>query len=178
MTSIDDFLAHHGVKGMKWGIHRSLRGGSGKTSSATAAAAKPKHGHSSAGHLPEGVHHVTLTAAKNRHHSEDAITYKSLQKKVKKHSVHSLSNDELRKLTSRFDLEQKYSKMAAAQREKKKSPVGRAFFKVISKAGDTAMTEVGQALGKKSSGHALEFMFHEKAKAAAAAAKAAKAATP
>lgn len=156
MTTLDKILVHHGVKGQKWGIRRGRSAsGSGHITLATAAAAKPKHGTSSAGHLPEGVHHITLNAAKTKHHSQDAVRFKEIQKKVKKHSIHSLSNEELQHLTKRFDLEQKFSKMAATQREKKKSPAGRTVSKIISKAADTTISEVGQALGKRASIHVL-----------------------
>lgn len=164
MDNVKDFIAHHGVKGMHWGFRKG-RAGSGKITPATAAAAKPRHGTSKEGHLPEGVHHVTVNAAKGKHHSPDAARYKDLQQKVHKHSVHSLTNEELKHLTTRFDLEQKYSKMAATQREKKKSPVGRVRSQIFDKARDTAISEIGQALGKKGG----VFIISKAGKAAAAA---------
>jgi hypothetical protein len=42
-TSVDDFLAHHGVLGMKWGHHKSSGGGSSSSGGGgkSAPAAKP-----------------------------------------------------------------------------------------------------------------------------------------
>ena len=32
MTDVEEFLAHYGVKGMRWGVRRSVRGGSSPSS--------------------------------------------------------------------------------------------------------------------------------------------------
>lgn len=77
----DLYLEHHGIKGMKWGVRRYQN----KDGSLTAAGKK--------------------RARKNW--SEDAIQ----AKKIKKKSVHSMSNSELQTLNKRMELESKYHQL-------------------------------------------------------------------
>ena len=76
MTTIDldAVLAHHGVKGMKWGVRKDRN----------------------------GQRHGTPTA------HPDAVRAKEAQSKIKKGSTDALSNDELRDLVTRMNLEKQF----------------------------------------------------------------------
>lgn len=84
MGSPDDFLAHHGVKGMKWGFRKP---GTGKPS-------RRKKGDDS-------------------DHSDDAKTAAGSRSQAKSKGVGTLSNHELRRLNERLNLEQNYRKLTA-----------------------------------------------------------------
>jgi hypothetical protein len=73
--SVPDFMAHHGVKGMRWGVRKS--GSSGSSA--------PSHTHASQDHLEVEAHRA----------------------KAKEHGVKALSNDDLQKVLTRLDLEQR-----------------------------------------------------------------------
>lgn len=87
MKTLDQFLEHHGIKGMKWGVRRK-RGPSGRVSS----------------------------------------DYSSVSK-LKKKKLSELSNDELKKIKKRFDLEKDVSTA-------KKSPGERFATRVIGQYGN------------------------------------------
>jgi hypothetical protein len=76
MDAVETVLAHYGVKGMKWGVHRSR---------SAQAKAHP-----------------------------DAIVAKRAKEKVKKDSVDSLSNEELRQLVTRLNLEKQFDTLKPA----------------------------------------------------------------
>jgi hypothetical protein len=98
---IDEFLAHHGVKGMKWGV-RKLRtvyglppGGRGT----------PRKGTSPSRALGTARHPVSPEAAR-------AI---DLQKRVRKSGTRSLSNQELQDLVTRMNIESQYRNLNQRQ---------------------------------------------------------------
>lgn len=74
IVNSSDYLEHHGILGMKWGIRRYQN--------------------------PDG----SLTSAGKKRYSDDYNEYKQLKKK----KVSSLSNEELKKVTDRMELEKKY----------------------------------------------------------------------
>lgn len=76
-TTIDDVLAHYGVRGMKWGVRK--KGGS------VSSAPKPI--------------------------SEDAKTAAAAREKAKKSGPESLTNQEMRAVVERMNLEQQYAKL-------------------------------------------------------------------
>lgn len=73
--SIPDFMAHHGVKGMRWGVRKSEPSGSSSSS--------------------------------NAHASQDHLEVEAHRAKAKEHGVKALSNDDLQKVLTRLDLEQR-----------------------------------------------------------------------
>jgi hypothetical protein len=77
MKPADQILAHHGVKGMKWGVRKETDTGTGR-----------RH------RLPK---------------SEDALKSHAARSKAKTHGRDSLSNEELRALVNRMNLEQQFS---------------------------------------------------------------------
>ena len=88
-TTVDDVLAHFGVKGMKWGVRKNRSGSA----------------------------------------SEDAQRADAAKKKIKTEGgIKALSNNELRDLVNRMNLEQQYSNLTG----QKKS--------TLAKGGQTAKT--------------------------------------
>jgi hypothetical protein len=117
-----EFLSHHGIKGMRWGVRRDN---------------------------PSGPVGVTVTTKVNRkgqtkirtsggsHHAphDDAINTVKLRTKAKASSTHSLSNEELRVAVARMQLEQQYAKLASQPTNVKR---GHAIVKEILGVGKTA----------------------------------------
>ena len=89
MDTVDEILAHYGVKGMRWGVRTK----SGSDSS-TAAPKKPKT------------------------YSSDADKASALGKQAKKQGAQSLSNDEMSLLIRRMQLDSQYSQLSAKQKSK------------------------------------------------------------
>jgi len=87
------FLEHYGVKGMKWGVHRSEKTAQEVTTK-TAPGRKVK-------------------AAGGKHHSpsEDAIKAARIRQQAKKSTTDSLSNKELQELIQRMNLEAQYQNL-------------------------------------------------------------------
>lgn len=135
---LDKVLMHHGIKGMKWGVRR-------KTGANGLVVGTPEH-HAKAA---SDAGRVKVSSLKTRHHSEEAKRAHEIAKKVHKTGVKSLTNDELKALTARFDLEQKYVKMAATQRKRRKSHPKSIASTLLDKAGDKVLSEIGAGLGTK-----------------------------
>jgi hypothetical protein len=81
MSTLDETLAHFGIKGMKWGVRRS-RGSDGTVGGA----------------------HPSSSAS-------DAEKAKEFHTRARTQGTHSLSNQELQHLVNRMNLEQQYSKL-------------------------------------------------------------------
>lgn len=103
-------LAHYGIKGMKWGRRRAV---------------------GSDGLVKKGS---------TKEYSDDAASAKSSKEKAQSKGVQSLSNDELRQLNERMNLEQNYTRMAPQQVNKGKTVVSRIA------SGVKAADEVGRAV--------------------------------
>ena len=80
---VEDFLEHYGVKGMRWGKRK------GKTDRSTP--------------IPKTKPTKVVSA--------DAAAAKKARDKVKEKGLSSLSNDELKKLNERMQLERNYSNL-------------------------------------------------------------------
>jgi 2'-5' RNA ligase len=91
------FLAHFGVKGMKWGVHRR-EGSSSSSPVEVRTHAKPGR----------------LLKAKGGQHQpahEDALRVAVSRQKARKSSTDALSNKELQDLVSRMNLERQYKQL-------------------------------------------------------------------
>lgn len=99
---VDSALKHYGIKGMKWGVRNDRR---------AQKRAKKKE-------LKE------LAKGKGQAH-EDYMKARALEKK----SLSSLSNDEIRVLTNRLDLERKYrDSMAMSSKAKRVEKKAKSFL--------------------------------------------------
>lgn len=156
MTDVDDILAHYGVRGMKWGVRRSSSElARGSTSPATKTP-KPKWQSPparSAGAMSHPVPKLSRREArkakKTKDLSPDALEFQLLKKKVKEQGVNSLTNDDLRKINQRMELQSKYNKNFPKQ----KNPFVDMFVQgVLSDLGTTA---ISAAVAKSNPGAGL-----------------------
>lgn len=97
MSDIEN-LSHHGVKGMKWG----RRGGSTSPESVSVSTTLRRSGKTK----------IKTVGGSRQPAAKDALDAKIAIQKAKKSGINSLSNEELRSLTTRLDLEQKVSSLA------------------------------------------------------------------
>ena len=133
MGTVDDILEHYGVKGMHWGVRR-YRSGGGSLSTTR----PPKHDNK-----------FKVGDKRQNHASMDSITYRQLHAKAQKHGHHALSNDEIKKLTTRFELEKKYSVVMAEQAKKKltrRNKASKYVSKLLQTEGNRAVTTVAAAV--------------------------------
>lgn len=113
--TLDDVLMHFGVRGMRWGVRRSV-GSNGLVEGTVAGAIRSgQHPHT------EGSSSAPVTkgrkAVSSQTHSED---HKKMTESLNK-KVEELSNDEIRQLTTRIRAVNDYHATTAAEREAKKS---------------------------------------------------------
>lgn len=88
-VTIDEVLAHFGVKGMRWGVRKD------RSSSTTPATSGHSHGS-----------------------SEDAVKAEKYKQAAKTSGTHVLANHELQHLVNRINLEQQYSRLTASGSKK------------------------------------------------------------
>lgn len=91
--SIDDILAHHGVKGMKWGVRKNR-------SNPTAVTLNSRPGRK-----------IKTSGGQNQPASRDAKAAARIRQRAKASSVDSLSNADLKALVNRMQLERQYSQL-------------------------------------------------------------------
>lgn len=96
--TIDNILAHHGTKGMKWGIRKNKNTGPVSVSVSTNKKGK-----------------IKTTGGENQPAHSEAVAAKVAVQKAKKSGINSLSNKELQDVAQRLNLEQQVSKLAANQ---------------------------------------------------------------
>lgn len=137
MDTVDDVLAHYGVKGMKWGVRRSDK------QLARAAASRTGPDAPDSAKKIMGKRVSKRASKKARELSEDAAEFKALKQKVKEKGVDSLSNEDLKKINQRMELQTKYNKAFP----KKKNPIVALF--VDSVMSDYGSTAVATAVTKK-----------------------------
>lgn len=102
MQEVDDILAHYGIKGMRWGVRRSKAELSGEPEPITIKAKPGKK--------------IVTSGGKNQPVSEDAKQAAVIKQKARASGSQSLSNDEMRILVNRMNLEQQYFKLNPRQK--------------------------------------------------------------
>jgi 2'-5' RNA ligase len=115
--AVDDVLAHFGVKGMKWGVTRSH----------PAVSLARDHG--------DKVRDALKIGGKD---AEDASSVRDLKKKARKGGVRTLTDAELKKLVKRVELEDKYRKIADAD----KAATKKFIADIIGAVGKEVLSEV------------------------------------
>lgn len=118
IMDVDEFLAHYGVLGMKWGQHLKDHGVKSTTRKAatTAKAAVKKD-------IKERTSTETTVRAKpgqlvrvvgghGRSAHDDAIKARTAEQIAKKNTLDALSNEQLQQLVQRMNLESQYRNLA------------------------------------------------------------------
>lgn len=100
-SDVSKFLEHFGVKGMHWGVR--------KREPVTSTTVSSKGGKIKKVQLSDRVH------TQRSKPSTDATRFAVAKAVVKKHSTDSLSNEELKSLVTRMQLEQQYSNLSTQQ---------------------------------------------------------------
>lgn len=138
-SEINDYLAHHGIKGMRWGVRRENP--SGGLPTPVTVSTKPN---SSKIQTKGGANHPA---------SDEAKRSASIHQKLKKSGVNSLSNKEMQELVTRLNLEQQLSKLTTPQKSQFQRNVEQTLNQTMSKAmsqiANQAMTRLMDQAMKK-----------------------------
>jgi len=98
--TVEDILEHYGTKGMRWGVRKKSSG----STEATPVKVRAKPGQS-----------IQTKGGKNQPAHEDAIKVAAAQQKVRKSGTQALSNQEMKLIVERMNLEQQYGKLNPKQ---------------------------------------------------------------
>lgn len=111
MTVVDDLLAHHGIKGMRWGVERSRSATETHIVSDSTGERHPVPTHTEDGTKIKYVH-------------EHAAGKAETDRIVKEHGIQAVSNYQLRSANERSDLESRYKTLNPSVADKGKKVVG------------------------------------------------------
>ena len=163
--SEDNILAHHGIKGMRWGIRRprgadGTVGGSGSSSKSSKTVEIAKKG-------ARGFGKASLATGKGAYKAGRAtakVTYKGASKanqfrkaqkakkelkeslnqktKTKGVNVKNLSDQELRDFVNRLNLEKQYLQLTSTEKQKQLGPVATAVRGALIRQGTRQLNSV------------------------------------
>lgn len=111
---VDDFLEHYGVKGMRWG-----RRNAAQNSDPLEVTYQAQPGR-----------RVKTQGGQNQPASEDAIRVAKLKQQAKASSTDSLSNDQMREVLNRMNMEQQYANLSSQEAIRNQSPAKK-FIKAL-----------------------------------------------
>ena len=127
----NDYLAHYGVLGMKWGVHRRRRAASVNERDAKEL--------EKAGFKKEAD--ALRLLAKKQRTKADEVEARINKKKEMKKNVKEMSDEELRKVVNRLQMERQYSQLSESSVSK-----GKEYAQKIIKAGTTVAAVTTTAL--------------------------------
>lgn len=156
-VTIDEHLAHYGVKGMRWGVRKKSSGSSESSTSSETDKVTVKVAR---GRAPEQILVKTkagkpILTSGGRYHppSDEAKRAAAIKQKATKSGTHSLTNNEMRALIDRMNLEAQYIKLNPRQKGKvdkflrdvMKTPIPAMTFEGIKKKYSGAGSKEAQA---------------------------------
>ena len=121
---VEDFLAHYGVKGMKWGVTTV-----DKASQPTLTREKKALRDSKDITVSQrkAGKYATARGGQRQKASDDAVKAVAARQKAKKSTTDSLTNDELKAANERMRLEQEYHKLNAKTKRRGESFIAQLF---------------------------------------------------
>ena len=122
--TLDEVLAHYGILGMRWGVRRT------DAQLARARGERKKKG--------KPVTDTKVAKERAQKYSPDAERTKESLKKAKKGGTKALSNQELKDLNERLNLEQNYNRLTTKKEGKGKIKSGKKFVDEVVAMGETA----------------------------------------
>jgi len=138
-AAAEEFLEHYGVKGMKWGTHKS-------SSSSTPAGKVSVDVNKKGRPVATGGHGFTL--------KEDAARKLATQQVARKSGLHTLTNKELQDAITRMNLEQQFARLSPQSKKQKakkfvaETLLGVGKQQISQAANNVASQQVAAALSK------------------------------
>ena len=129
-AAIDHFLAHHGVKGMRWGVRRDRSAGGGGSAG---SGSKKKSGGSTSAAKPSSN---TTSKAK------EAVTTLRTKKPTHSQVAKAMSDEELKSLLSRMQMEKQYAQLMSEREQASQT----AFTKFATNNGKALGTKINERL--------------------------------
>lgn len=99
-TAVQNILAHHGIKGMRWGVRK----GHSRSSGPEDVSVKTDTG-------PTGKASVKTSGGSGHPPHPDSVAARVVQQKLAKSGSHALSNEEIQNLLTRTDLERRLTQV-------------------------------------------------------------------
>lgn len=124
---VNDILAHHGVKGMRWGVRRK----------ATVNAQEIV--------VSDRRKRLKTSGGRGLPAHSDAVRARTVGQKARGSGLKALSNDELGELQRRLNLEQSVKRLQYQD----SSPPKKFVLTLLGRAGNQAATDVSNASSKK-----------------------------
>src|SRR6478735_507498 len=103
MDPLEEVLAHHGVKGMRWGVRKSRDSGSSSARTDVSIAIR-KDGKK-----------IKVSGGSGHPASDDALRTLAGRQIAKTSGTHALTNDDLQAVVKRMQLEQSYKQLLEKQ---------------------------------------------------------------